>query len=245
MSAEQQLERSVLERKERDELHAIAEAMGLRPASRTKKSDLIDGILAIVTGGADSPAEAEEAPAPRRTRSPRAARAVEAAEAEETTGDPSDEDPSAETNGNAGDDTSASEVESAEPRSETDDETKASASPQDADAGESSGRGGDGQSGEGGEGFEGERFRSFEPGEGGNRRNRRRRGRDRLGDRSETQGGAEQPYQGEPVPVKGLLDLRDESLTTLVEDLDGVRECIAEIKSRIDRHISKALGGQP
>jgi len=31
------------------------------------------------------------------------------------------------------------------------------------------------------------------------------------------------------------------SLTTLVEDLDGVRECIAEIKSRIDRHISKAL----
>lgn len=35
------------------------------------------------------------------------------------------------------------------------------------------------------------------------------------------------------------------SLTTLVEDLDGVRECIAEIKSRIDRHISKALGGQP
>jgi hypothetical protein len=35
------------------------------------------------------------------------------------------------------------------------------------------------------------------------------------------------------------------SLTTLVEDLDGVRECIAEIKSRIDHHISKALGGQP
>ena len=45
MSGEQQLERSVLERKERDELHAIAEAMSLKPGSRTKKADIIDQIL--------------------------------------------------------------------------------------------------------------------------------------------------------------------------------------------------------
>ncbi|MGH9069494.1 MAG: transcription termination factor Rho [Acidimicrobiales bacterium] len=45
MSGEQQLERSVLERKERDELHAIAEAMALKPGSRTKKADIIDQIL--------------------------------------------------------------------------------------------------------------------------------------------------------------------------------------------------------
>src|SRR5438477_10526184 len=41
----QALERSVLERKERDELAAIAEAMGVKANSRTSKANLIEGIL--------------------------------------------------------------------------------------------------------------------------------------------------------------------------------------------------------
>src|SRR5437763_1081575 len=41
----QALERSVLERKERDELAAIAEAMGVKASSRASKSTLIDHIL--------------------------------------------------------------------------------------------------------------------------------------------------------------------------------------------------------
>jgi transcription termination factor Rho len=49
-------------------------------------------------------------------------------------------------------------------------------------------------------------------GDAGNRRGRRRRGRDReRGDREpQGSGQADAPYQGELVPVKGLLDLRDE-----------------------------------
>ncbi|MGO9197327.1 MAG: transcription termination factor Rho [Acidimicrobiales bacterium] len=49
-------------------------------------------------------------------------------------------------------------------------------------------------------------------GDAGNRRSRRRRGRDRERGEREPQGGgqADAPYQGELVPVKGLLDLRDE-----------------------------------
>ncbi|HUY30829.1 MAG TPA: transcription termination factor Rho [Acidimicrobiales bacterium] len=43
--AGEQLERSILERKERDELHAIASAMSLKPASRSRKADIIDLIL--------------------------------------------------------------------------------------------------------------------------------------------------------------------------------------------------------
>src|SRR5487761_691442 len=43
--AEEQLERSILESKERDELHAIASAMSLSPAARSKKGDIIDLIL--------------------------------------------------------------------------------------------------------------------------------------------------------------------------------------------------------
>src|SRR5436309_3515489 len=45
MSGEQQLERSVLDGKERDELLAIAEAMGLKPAARVTKSTLVTQIL--------------------------------------------------------------------------------------------------------------------------------------------------------------------------------------------------------
>src|SRR5437899_12604508 len=45
MSVEQALERSVLERKERDELAAIAEAMGVKTGARTSKANLIGQIL--------------------------------------------------------------------------------------------------------------------------------------------------------------------------------------------------------
>ena len=45
MTAEQQLERSVLEGKERDELHAIAQALSVKTNTRTKKADIIDSIL--------------------------------------------------------------------------------------------------------------------------------------------------------------------------------------------------------
>ena len=45
MTAEQQLERSVLEGKEREELQAIAQALSVKTNTRTKKADMIDGIL--------------------------------------------------------------------------------------------------------------------------------------------------------------------------------------------------------
>src|SRR6516165_12360168 len=45
MTAEQQLERSVREGKERDEVNAIAQAMSLKTTSRTKKADIIEQIL--------------------------------------------------------------------------------------------------------------------------------------------------------------------------------------------------------
>src|SRR5947199_9383567 len=58
MSVEPQaLERSVLERKERDELAAIAEAMGVKAGSRASKATLIDHILreAGIESGDDKP----------------------------------------------------------------------------------------------------------------------------------------------------------------------------------------------
>ena len=68
MSGEPQLERSVLEGKERDKLQAIAEALGLKPTARAKKADLIDGILRDTGDEAAPPAEAEAARPRRATR---------------------------------------------------------------------------------------------------------------------------------------------------------------------------------
>ena len=77
MAAEQQLERSVLERKEREELRTIAQAMALDTNSRTKKADIIEQILhaaepATHSNGTGSPPGAAEVktPRPRATRRP-------------------------------------------------------------------------------------------------------------------------------------------------------------------------------
>jgi transcription termination factor Rho len=64
------------------------------------------------------------------------------------------------------------------------------------------------QPGRGGQGGQGGQVGQIEP---GNRRGRRRRGRDRERGGQEPQGsGQEVAWQGELVPVRGLLDLRDE-----------------------------------
>ena len=68
MTAEQQLERSVLESKERDELHAIAQALSVKTNTRTKKADIIDGILKATGVAVDAPTES--APATRSPVSP-------------------------------------------------------------------------------------------------------------------------------------------------------------------------------
>ena len=58
------LERSALERKDRDELLTIAKALGGKPAARAKKADIVDLVLQL-TGveGDDASAAAPEAAA--------------------------------------------------------------------------------------------------------------------------------------------------------------------------------------
>lgn len=66
MSGEQ-LERSILEHKEREELKAIAAAMSLEPVARTKKADLVDQILRAA-GVEVAPAGEQAAPNGKATR---------------------------------------------------------------------------------------------------------------------------------------------------------------------------------
>ena len=59
--AAEALEQSVLESKDKDQLLAIAKALGVKASARTKKSDIIDQILE--TTGAPSARQRRAAPA--------------------------------------------------------------------------------------------------------------------------------------------------------------------------------------
>ncbi|MDA8393070.1 MAG: transcription termination factor Rho [Actinomycetota bacterium] len=101
MSEEQQLGRSVLERKERSELQAIAQAMSLDTGPRARKSTLVDQILR-----ATGVEVAEAEPKPRRRAPARAS--TTATLPLEPEGDRSSENGSAEAkNGSAGSATGA------------------------------------------------------------------------------------------------------------------------------------------
>ncbi|MHB8681302.1 MAG: transcription termination factor Rho [Acidimicrobiales bacterium] len=197
MAAEQQLERSVLERKEREELRAIAQAMSLDTNTRSKKADIIDQILKAA--GVDAADGNGDGPAKSRARRPAAAVAdVEAgesaapAEAPSANGDSPAHDASANGASSGADSAVASVSDTTVDRP----------------------TGGQGPRPQGGQNRPG----GNEP---GNRRSRRRRGRDRApggggggggggGDRELQGGGQEAQYAGELIPVRGLLDLRDE-----------------------------------
>jgi len=246
--SETQLERSVLEAKEREELFAIADALGAKPGTRAKKADLVSQILQA-TGIEQTPDGAVE-DKPRRTRARKTnAAAAAAAEAE---GSPTDSGGTAEaivgkgqgssSNGDTHSDAALDDITPA--RSVTPEtldaapeaESSVAAPPADAQ-GNGSGRlagrpdravaraasvpapapsEADSDAGEarphiaqpeesGGGG------RTFDN-ESGNRRNRRRRGRERFerADRDLPGQVAEGQFSGEPVPVTGYLDLRDE-----------------------------------
>jgi transcription termination factor Rho len=76
---EQQLERSMLDGKDREELHAIAGAMGVRGVTRMRKADLVEAILAAAGANGDASAagsartagtaNGEAAAKPKRVRS--------------------------------------------------------------------------------------------------------------------------------------------------------------------------------
>ena len=214
MTAKEQLERSVLESKEREELHAIAQAMSLRTTSRTKKSDIIDRILeaagvipANVTNG--HPADASAAPGAMPTNG---ARRLDAG-GSEVPSVPVVAEPVATSDGAAasvGGEVQTMPVE-APPGVEARPGTEVSP---DAEAPQTDGGGAANGAGVRQAPRQQGRHTQAPSAEPGNRRNRRRRGRERgqpAGER-DLQGvpGQEAPYQGELVEVRGLLDLRDE-----------------------------------
>ena len=220
--AEEQLERSILERKERDELHAIASAMSLTPAPRSRKADIIDlileatgvdGVGAIESGGNGAHA-GEAAPATRR-RGP-AAREAEHPLDKVVEHDPADEPVGADPavvvdtadvvpDGEVSPETAAVLAPPRQVPRFDDGDTTVNPAVGDADADGQRPRTNDRRPPRTGANRE-VRQSGDSHVDTANRRSRRRRGRER----GDVQSGQEAPWSGELVPVKGLLDLRDE-----------------------------------
>ena len=267
MSEEQGLDRSVLERKEREELVTIAGALGVKAGSRTKKADLVDQILKAagyeVEDRPDTPTDEAKPKRTRRTTTKAAdnGEAGTEAKADGAKGDAANNGAGDSVSGNGSASASASDAPSAPAADPTppDAPVTVEAGGDDAEAKSKAKDSGKGASGNGSDGDrsqqdqpkreggpqqrEGQRDRQQrdrqqggqqqggqgnqqggQQGQGGqprfadgdvgpgNRRSRRRRGRDRVQERDiqVQERGAEQQYQGEPIPVTGLLDLTDQ-----------------------------------
>jgi transcription termination factor Rho len=228
------LERSTLERKDRAELATIAETLGRKPTSRAKKSDIIDlildltGVSAAVEskgGNGTSNGKRSATTEPEADATPEPAPAATAVavldEAPTDTSDATSADSAA----------SSDDIDEADEADETDDstESKAGSGGGQNQGGQQNRQGGQNQGGQqnrqGGQNQGGQHNKQggqqnrqggqdqggdgqWADSEAGNRRRRRRRGRDR-----DKQGGEPEEqvqWEGEPIDIDGLLDLRDE-----------------------------------
>ena len=216
------LERSVLEGKDRDALLRIAEVLGVKASSRTKKAEIVDRILeqtgaASGSSGGDEPA----APAAKPSRGGRGAKAAAPATSEgepAVNGEAPEEEPRAEwelaleADGGADSAAPASTDTTTEVPPSTRDRDRQGDRDRDRQGGDRQNdrQGGDGQAGEPGNRRRRRRGRDRDRDrQGGDRQGNDRQGGDRQG--GERQGGGEeQPWVGEPIEVAGLLDLRDE-----------------------------------
>src|SRR4051794_18543829 len=200
-----ELDRSMLDGKDREELHAIAAAVGVKAPTRMRKAELVNAILEAAGGGAadtvpgGNGGAAAETPRARTVRSAQASQvdrdsvAALAAE-EEAIASVDDADPQIAPRPRRGA-TSAAETPAPEARRAT---TATSDTETETDAGGRAGDGGD---------FDVDDERSSYGD--GNVRRRRRRGRGRGQAGYENEPRPNEPV-GEPVEVEGLLELRDE-----------------------------------
>ena len=219
-----------LERKDRAELATIAEALGGKPTSRTKKADIIGMILdlaGVTSGGSDAETSTDE-PSDNGRATDADADASDTDDATDTSDEQADASSDAGTADADADADSATSDEGGQGRDRGGRNQNGQGNQQGRNQqtkgdgqvkGDGQGKGdgqpkGDGQAKGDGQGQGGQsQGQGGQQGEAepGNRRRRRRRGRDR--DRQGEDAGSQQhdsQWDGEPVEVSGYLDLRDE-----------------------------------
>ena len=269
----EQIDRSVLAGKDRDELHTIASAIGVKAATRMRKADLVEAIMGVVDGGNGSSDKAEkgdkveraprassraarsddsdrasengsvdegaegqaagpsaDASKPRRVRSARASElkahdeslAALAAEEDSLGGDGGDLDVMPRPRRRPAESAPPAEsVPSAESASSAESAAPAESARNDDNGGNDDNGSGARTQQPGNQGNQHQGSQGNQHGDDfgdGNRRGRRRRrgrggqeqGEPRSGNEPRGNEPRQQDFQGEPIPVQGLLDLRDE-----------------------------------
>ena len=223
-----ELDRSMLEGKDREELHAIANAVGVKAPTRMRKADLVTAILESTTGGTapGSGDGATEAPA-RKGRTVRSARASEAEAAsiaalaaeEDAIAGPADAEPEITPRprrATRGDAVAAAEAPAPSAPTAPHADDRGRADRDDADDRDDVDDDHEAPADRSGGVDEGPEVVHFDHdddrntfGEAGSRRRRRGRGRNRQGAfEGDPRPGVE--AAGEPIEVQGVLELRDE-----------------------------------
>ena len=236
---------SQLEGKGREELATIASALGGKPTSRAKKSEIVDMILELsgnTTGSSGGTSQSDAGSSDAGDQGGQGGQNNGGGRGRSRSGGAgrsNGDDATTDADADSGDQAPASADASDSGTSETgDDKAEGGDEPSRGDRGDrNGGQGGDRSQGggqnnggrnqggqnnggrnggqgnrQGGQGGQGNRQGGQggqggqDDGDEGNRRRRRRRGRDR--DRPEEF--VDQPFDGEPVPVMGLLDLHDQ-----------------------------------
>ncbi len=234
------LERSALERKDREELTTIAQALGAKPPSRARKAEIVQLILELTGVASESSGAEEGGSKPRRTRagnggSQQEATVDESDSATDTTDTTTTDAPAAAPEP-AGSDEPPAEWEDAaadeggagsgsRAAADDDDRSGGSNGQDDAAGAERTERGGStvtategdvrggGREGRAADGRQREPERSREQQRGDGQQVDVNEPGNRRRRRRGRRGGAEthvEDYTGEPLDVEGLLDLRDE-----------------------------------
>lgn len=210
------LERETLERKDRDELAKIAAALGGKVTTRTRKGEMIDLILDLtgVTGrDSDAGEEAAKTDDEKGSADAGASSAATTAKTADAEAKPDDKDDKGSRRDKSPDQDKASDRGRSSERDKST-ETKASEDDHAADESDAPERKSDS-----------ENDAAAARAEGANGQRRRRRGRNR-------EAGPPDEFTGEPIPVAGCLDLRDDGYGFLRVDgmLPSKDDCYVSVK---------------
>ncbi len=218
-------ERETLERKDRDELQKIAGALGGKVTSRTRKADIIEQILEL-TGVTD--AGSDTSPASNDSTEP-------ASKPQDSSQDKPQDKPRAENRSQPKPQAKPDRQPDQKPEQrngQRNDQNKprngGAPAQSDTDAGKGNGKGTSTDNGTDNDNdagpANGQDQGGTDDGEGGRRR--RRRGRNREG------GPQQDEFTGEPIPVSGCLDLRDDGYGFLRVDglLPSKDDCYVSVK---------------
>lgn len=198
-----EMRRSTLQRKDREELTLIATTLGKKPSSRARKGEIIELILDLAAGG-DGSNVGGDTPTDEST----ATDDTDTGDDSDDSDDSGDSDDSDDSDDDDADDTTSQDASNGKVRSARKDTRNTRGANKDGENGGSESSDGDNSDSRDADNSDADN-RDTENRDAGNaesgNRKRRRRGRERDNNKD-----SDEKWDGEPIPVGGYLELRNE-----------------------------------